>query len=570
MTSRALIRDVVNQGIFLETENAEIARKSIANARNKIKAHLDKNPELWNKPNLGGILDTYLDEVDAKIGVEKALNQGISDGKTFVGDSARIPTGSAFYGWTPSIPLGAISLAESEMANLIRKTSQQLKEKTLRMVQTGIAAGASIGQMQADILGLGIRGTKGKDGVFRSATARAEMQARTITNDLINRGAMITYNEVDSLAPELGIKKIWQTVSDRRTSARCISLNGQIRGLKELFMASDGWQGSNPPSHPNCRSRVTCLTEKYKKEWEDRWPQDSKGEIPKAKNFLNLRSIKATNINPTISQMEENSVKFMNPLYDVNSLNSAFNQLALEDPELGKRIDAVLKFQKQEKISLLFHDSNYSGQDNLEQILEFNKYLNSRKSVNPLHLPASTYGSGEKAKIWLTLQKETRRGHTGKEAPFILLRTDQLQNKQLSFNANNIKKSLRRGTARQKLLSEKIAGGKIGPNETFDYLVGNSYTFGPNGEHHPGTLLLNTYIHEVGHQVQYKAARYIPGNMHSPSNIGIEETFTRYAMLNDREKFAEGFVWYTVDPETMKNQVPNYYNWIDSLWKLSQ
>jgi len=252
---KALIREVVNAGLKVEQVNLSLVQKNLATARNQLKKELLKSPEtLAHKGKLISLLDQYLGEVDRAISEQfdsgLALKEGLREAKFVVGSEAAIPKESDFWGWTPTLPIEAIGLANAEMATLIKATTSELKEKVLRTVQVGLAQGASIQQIQDQILGTGLKGLQGKDGVFRSATNRAETQARTISNELINRGALIGYNQIDQICPELGLKKVWQTVSDRRTSETCQTLAGQVRELNQEF-SGNGWSGANPPSHPN-------------------------------------------------------------------------------------------------------------------------------------------------------------------------------------------------------------------------------------------------------------------------------------------------------------------------------
>lgn len=577
MADRGLILAAVNNGLKLEFGNSEVARKNLADARNRLKKRLEKDPSLISSGKFANILDEYLDELDTRIskemGIESSLNRGIKDGKSFVGDAAGIPQDSSFYGWTPSIPLQAIALAESEMATLIRKTTDELKEKTLRAVQSGIAQGADIGDIQNQILGLGIRGLKGKDGLFRSATARAEMQARTVTNDLINRGAMITYNGVDKVAPELGIKKVWQSVSDRRTSDRCISLLGQIRDLNVNFQSSDGWSGANPPSHPNCRSRVTCTTAKYKEEWDNRW--NTEGQTPKISMPVkvdqsnNPRLVEKKEVKkekPIVREISEENVSFSNPNYNANSLNKAFNELAKTNPELGRRLDEIVGLHQKEKISLLFHDSQYSGKDDEDQIRKFSKFLENRKNVNPDHFSAKAYSNPALSRIWLRVDDSS--GFTGEDSPFIMMRTDKLKNKVLRLDNDKLKESNAKLAERQRLVQDAYKDKRVKKSEIKNYLYGNTLVPGDNGEMDEDLWFMTTFIHESGHRVQYSATKKDPKFGVRPAKMKEEENISRYATVNDKELFAEGFTWYTVDPDTMKKQAPNYYKWIDDAWNL--
>ncbi len=271
-----LLRQVVNQGLKDEAVNSEIFVRNLVKARMGLDKEITKDPSLLGKANFAKVLDEYIDEAQKQINEEffgslgDTLTHGMNQGKYIVGDAAKIEKGSDFWGWQPTLPVGAIGIEQAKMADLIQKTSSQLKEKILRTTQTGLAGGMSLKEIQNQILGVGLKGMKGRDGVWRSATSRAEMQARTITNELLNRGALMTYNQVDKIVPELNLVKVWQTVSDRRTSPICRALAGKVVGLNEEF-SGGGWTGSHPPSHPNCRSRVTCLSGEWAKEFGDRF-----------------------------------------------------------------------------------------------------------------------------------------------------------------------------------------------------------------------------------------------------------------------------------------------------------
>jgi hypothetical protein len=76
-----------------------------------------------------------------------------------------------------------------------------------------------------------------------------------------------------------------------------------------------------------------------------------------------------------------------------------------------------------------------------------------------------------------------------------------------------------------------------------------------------------TMIHEVGHQVHY-----VGGN--SGSYLGSEHfkkgglaSVSQYGLTNEKERFAEAFVQYTLNPEGLRQHAPGLYSWVDEAIK---
>lgn len=561
MADRGLIRDVVNHGLKLEHVNVELVRKNLAAARNKLKKDLEKDPTLLGSARFIEVLDQYLEELNeqipAQFETEKIYKEGIREGKSFLGDSARIPADSDYWGWTPQIPIGAIGLVESEMADLIQKTTKELKDKTLRAVQVGIASGEGIGDIQDAILGLGISGLRGKDGIWRTATNRAEMQARTVVNSVINKGAMLTYGQVADTCPELEIKKVWQTVSDGRTSERCTSLNGQIRELNEDFIAGDGWKGSQPPSHPSCRSRVTTLSKRYQKEYDQRFTATEPKQSPKPPKVNlsdNPRKATAPKINPALPRLSKNDAVFSNPNYSLEGFNDAIGNLAKQDPELGVRLKDLANFQKKNNIAALFHDDNYvKGQKErfitaLEERIGDNKY---GSPIGPISLGKN-----------LVIDNPDMWGFTGEFLPHVMLRTDGLNGEPFNFDIKTIKENYRDLRTHNNLLR---VSRNFNPNMTkaqFQSMLKGNTTLTNKGEYDQQLLVINTYVHELGHQVQYKSKAF-----KLPKGFHYSELPTSYAGYNAKEAFAESFTQYMFDPDGLKTNSPNLFRWVDKAWR---
>ena len=271
--SKQVAKAIARDAVQMEAKNQKILTSNLLAAREK----LLENPDKWQHHTFGDLLDETMTEYEAAVieefPIEETIRHGQKEGQLFAGMDMGAAKGANFWQWTPVLPSHAIAMAESEFANTIGKATSDFKATALRTVQQGLAMGSGTQDMMDDLLGVGLSGAKGKDGKFRQATNRAEAIARTVSNDLINRGAMITYGQIDRISPELGLQKIWQTLSDNRTSERCLSLSGQKRELNEDFQAGDGWTGQNPPAHPYCRSRVTsrAANKNYTKDIDERF-----------------------------------------------------------------------------------------------------------------------------------------------------------------------------------------------------------------------------------------------------------------------------------------------------------
>ena len=69
---------------------------------------------------------------------------------------------------------------------------------------------------------------------------------------------------------------------------------------------------------------------------------------------------------------------------------------------------------------------------------------------------------------------------------------------------------------------------------------------------------VNTYIHEMGHQVHYMAGMPLFKGSYKPS---------KYGASNHKEWFAETFVQYTVAPQALKKLAPDAYAFVDKVMK---
>jgi hypothetical protein len=268
----------------MEYQLAQELGSILRQARNELAQALEANPGNWGLLQYQKVLKSHVETLDRRLSQAGSFDRTLETGRNFghelTGEAGTIPRNSKFWEPLPTLPLEAIAIERSKFADLIHGLTDAHRTLALREVRLSLALGEGTQKTIDRLLGTGLSGLQGRDGIFRTARTRAETIARTVSNDLINRGALLGYQKLNQYFPELEMQKMWITTSDNRTSDRCASLVGQIRDLGENFQAFDGWTGLNPPSHPNCRSRIVSVTNRYKAEWEAKWETSRPANSP--------------------------------------------------------------------------------------------------------------------------------------------------------------------------------------------------------------------------------------------------------------------------------------------------
>ena len=259
----------------MEFREADELVKVLRESRADLQAKLEANPGNWGYRQYETVINQHIIDLETRLAdagnTDKLMEAGRKFGHDLTGEAGSVPRSSAFWEPLPALPLEALALENSRYVELIRGLTDDHKTNAFKQLKISLSQGEGITETMNRLLGTGLQGLQGRDGVFRTSRTRAEVIGRTVANDLVNRGALSSYQELAGYYPEMGLQKMWMTTSDNRTSERCTSLIGQIRDLSEDFEAFDGWRGQNPPSHPQCRSRVVSLSKKYKAEWEAQW-----------------------------------------------------------------------------------------------------------------------------------------------------------------------------------------------------------------------------------------------------------------------------------------------------------
>jgi len=385
MLPKKILKRIVDDDLKLEYKSAKILQQNLAEARNNVKSALYNKPDDVYNARLNHILDKYLDKLPEKtkedFPVDEIYEHGARQGKRILSQSANIPDDDPFHGWMPVLPINAISAERARMADLIQQVSEDLKTKILRATQVGLAQGNTPQQTIDAILGTGLRGMQGRDGIWRTATHRAETIGRTISNELINKGALQTYRQVNKKSPDLSLKKVWQSVSDRRTSKICRSLDGKIVEMDESFSGA-GWSGEVPPAHPNCRSRITT---RPAKNW-DKKKEKGKYEQSDTPAYTNPKRVPPKGI--SVFKLREyhklrDEYNGTSTTYEEFLEQSGFNQHTMERNKEKYSDELKIIHKLDEKLDEKIEELKNKLERNKYKDNQVNEYRNILEKTNP-------------------------------------------------------------------------------------------------------------------------------------------------------------------------------------------
>lgn len=521
---------MINSALLAEDVNANRLKKVLIEARKKLKQDLqdvDSINEFQRvvKASLDRNIK-YINTLDA-IEWDRTYQQGMLDGKLLVGESGNIPNNSSYWGWYPNMPINALQVSQAEYADKITKMKEDLQQKIFKTAQVNIALGYDLNRTMKDVLGEGLKGVTGKDGVFRSAVFRAEMIARSISNELINKGAITTYKQVDKISPSLSVKKVWSTVSDNRTSKVCNSLKGQIKRLDEDFVSPyNNWTGEGAPAHPFCRSRVTCVTDKYsaKVEQEFRDYTNSNEAFNALKPLISKPDLQAPERTSRNSPLGlKDNVYSLNPAIGNQEIDQIlFNNL---NPETYKALNG---FIKDNDIKLIYQDlGKYTEPQNL-------KHLMRNIPDTAIKFNGSFYPTTPEQKLSLLLL-EGNSGFTYDGFNTVVIARKNSNGYLMKVNPARLKNSI----------SEAIGN----ENTIKHFSLGSSLL-----RDYPDEYSTSVMLHELGHSIAYKAK-------HSGVPTGAKNVST-YATVDDQEWFAESFLAYSIAPDTLQKYDSITYNYI--------
>lgn len=138
---------------------------------------------------------------------------------------------------------------------------------------------------------------------------------------------------------------------------------------------------------------------------------------------------------------------------------------------------------------------------------------------------------------------------------------------------DNLKNRFQRGvTTRAEDLRERISYiiKRRSTSETGEDIQYHTFTFGSLNKGN-GNIMM-TFLHEVGHQVHYKAGEDEPAPPKDSTSISRRKNqgltgYSSYGLAHNdgSEAFAEAFVAYSLNPEALKSHDKPLYDWVDNM-----
>lgn len=240
MIDKSLLERQSLEILALEERAKEQVLSTIRQAQAEIRQAIESKGSISNHlAELDREIQGILNRVDPKVGSD-AFQVGVNQAVETVGEETGI-----WFG-TPKLNLSALAAINLDTERRISGITDDLRRTVSDQLRISFALGEGISEATERIAGLG----------FRRSMWRYEMVARTVTNEMANQGHLSTYQAFNEQVPGLKLKKRYLSFVDHRTSAICQSLANEEREMDEPF--SNGVQ--RPPSHPNCRSRITAIT----------------------------------------------------------------------------------------------------------------------------------------------------------------------------------------------------------------------------------------------------------------------------------------------------------------------
>jgi serine/threonine protein kinase len=225
-----------NEALQLETEAAMRAARVVAKARREA---LEAGKTQTDTKVFLEAINATLNGMDKKLikalRAEGILEKGYRQGKAQV----RGLREGGFTGFEPMIDPYVLAQETSKAVDTMKGVGAYAKEIIKETIEIGLARGEGAGDLLRRL-------TDPAKGAFKMTQRKAEMRARTISNDLVNAGKQASYRDFRDAFPDLGINNQWYNISDSRSSDVCKGLNGEIRPIGSPFSSGH----MRPPAHP--------------------------------------------------------------------------------------------------------------------------------------------------------------------------------------------------------------------------------------------------------------------------------------------------------------------------------
>ena len=136
-------------------------------------------------------------------------------------------------------------------------------------------------------------------------------------------------------------------------------------------------------------------------------------------------------------------------------------------------------------------------------------------------------------------------------------------NSQIAYTGSTVTKAGAKKIQRDiQNMFTRIKAYRAGGSDPFYYEDLVPWSTSVPGKESVKTKWFSTIIHEVGHQVHFRA--YQGGKLpRKYRKLGGDNLTGRYATKDDDELFAESFTHYVLSPESLKKNAPQLYAWVD-------
>lgn len=172
----------------------------------------------------------------------------------------------------PVIPASSVAAIADPSRLLLYKYKATLETDVSRALSQSVVQGEGIG-----------KAVKRLSTTMEGQRYQLERIARTEIANAVNAGHQEAIAAVADEFPEMKIQKQWSSHWDKRTSAICKHLDGEVKDQDKPFVYA-GSTFMYPPAHPNCRSRCNP----YSARWTEGKQQRSEGA--KARDDARMRA----------------------------------------------------------------------------------------------------------------------------------------------------------------------------------------------------------------------------------------------------------------------------------------
>ncbi|MBE9111469.1 hypothetical protein IQ273_18865 [Nodosilinea sp. LEGE 07298] len=271
---------------------------------------------------------------------------------------------------------------------------------------------------------------------------------------------------------------------------------------------------------------------------------------------------------PSVLDLHDRNVLAVNPRFKGPSWDSMLQGLAAQDLTLGHRLRLVVDFiNKNDVVTLNYDERNLTERDFYVGVSEF---LNEHPSRSNDELTEGLVRDGGdeilQAQMAALLPMENgaydeNLGHTSGMFKATVLNTSAQQaDGEFEVEASDIESLLNRLEKKQSKFQKTFEGGNSDPEQL-------AWTIAAEAGEGTDLALLLTFLHEAGHQVFAQAERKFPNDV--SGYVPTQQNNSRYGLSSSGESYAEGFVWFVLDPAGMKETAPEYFQWVQTCWTLA-